>query len=630
MLKKWKKLKLQMSKKEKISFEIENIKDPTFLKSLNIKELQVLADEIRSFLIKKISKTGGHLASNLGSVELTIALHYVFNSPADSLIFDVGHQIYTHKILTGRAKEFDTLRKHQGLSGYASYSESVHDKWESGHAGTSISAMVGYLQANEILNKKTDVVSVVGDASIINGTNMEALNFLGNSKNKKGIILLNDNNMSISKNVGAFSVFLSQLRGSKITNWFRKLFDKILPNFFYKIGRRIKRSLKAIFQTRNMFEDMGYVYIGPIDGHNIKRIIKTLQSAKRINKSVVIHAITKKGLGYELAEVDEKGSYHGVPAFDKSAGLIINNGKDKTSWSEGISEILQKYAEEKDLYVLIPAMIVGGGFLEFEKKYPKRIIDVGIAEEHAAVMSAALALNKINVFLALYSTFSQRAYDQILNDIARVNLKVVIGIDRAGFVGEDGSTHQGLYDVSMFLSMPNVTVTMPKDLKEAAGLIKYAYDINKGPFVIRYPRGFVKKEAQIEAEPIGPSWEQLTNKELGFLISYGPVLNYLEEVIEKENLGFSLINARYINPIDENLLKTILKTNKPVVVYEETHASGALYQKILDFMARYKYTNKIKSLSVYNKVINHGTVSDNRLEAKLDKEQIVKALKEIL
>lgn len=619
-----------MIKKKKISFEIENIKDPTFLKSLTIKELQVLAEEIRAFLIKNISKTGGHLASNLGSIELTIALHYVFNSPVDTIIFDVGHQIYTHKILTGRAKEFGRLRKHLGLSGYASYLESVHDKWESGHAGTSISAMVGYLQAKEILNKKGEVVSVVGDASIINGTNMEALNFLGNRKNKKGIIILNDNNMSISKNVGAFSVFLSQLRGSKITNGFRKFFDKILPNFFYKIGRRIKRALKAIFQTRNMFEDMGYVYIGPINGNNIKRIIKTLESAKRINKSVIIHAVTKKGLGYELAEADEDGSYHGVPAFDKSAGLKINNGKDKTSWSEGISAILEKYAVEKDLYVLIPAMIVGGGFLEFEKKYPNRIIDVGIAEEHAAVMSAALALNKINVFLALYSTFSQRAYDQILNDIARVNLKVVIGIDRAGFVGEDGSTHQGLYDVSMFLSMPNVTVTMPRDLKEAEGLLKYAYDINEGPFVIRYPRGFVKKDNNIDSFPIGPSWEQLTNKDLGYLISYGPILNYLEEVIEKENLEFSLINARYINPIDEDLLKRILKTNKPIVVYEETHASGALYQKILDFMARHKFTNKIKSLSVYNKVINHGSVDDNRTDAGIGEKEIIKTLKEII
>lgn len=619
-----------MSKKKKISFDIESIKDPTFLKDLKVKELEILAQEIRSFLVEKISKTGGHLASNLGAVELTLALHYVFDSPVDTIIYDVSHQIYTHKILTGRASEFDTLRQHKGLSGYASYNESVHDKWESGHAGTSISAMVGFLQANKVLNKEGNVVSVVGDASIINGTNMEALNYLGNMYDGKGIILLNDNNMSISKTRGAMSVMLARLRGSKFSKGMRKVFDKILPNFLFRIGRRIKRALKGIFQRRNMFEDMGYVYIGPVNGNNIKRVIQTLKSAKKMNKSVVIHAVTKKGLGYEFAEYDEEGSYHGVPAFDKKTGLLNNNGNSKITWSEGIASILDKYAEEKDIYVLTPAMIVGGGFLEFAEKHPNRIIDVGIAEEHAAVMSAALALNKINVFLSYYSTFSQRAYDQILNDIARTNLKVVIGIDRAGFVGEDGSTHQGLYDVSMFLSMPNMTVTMPKDLKEAEGLLKYAYDLHDGPFVIRYPRGNIKKEINNDVKPIGPSWEQLTNKTRGYVISYGPILNFLEEVIEEEKLDFSLINARYIHPLDEKLLRTILETGKPLVVYEETHASGALYQKILEFMANNEYHNKITSLSAYNKVIRHGFVSDNRSDAEMGKADIVKAIKEIL
>lgn len=617
-----------MAKKEKISFEIKNIANPDFIKNLTIKELEVLATEIRSFLIEKISKTGGHLASNLGAVELTIALHYVFDSPLDTIIYDVSHQIYTHKILTGRAKDFDTLRQHEGLSGYASYQESVHDKWESGHAGTSISAMVGYLEANKILNKKSSVVSVVGDAAIINGTNMEALNFLGHDRSKKGIIILNDNNMSISKNVGAMSLFLSRLRGSKFSNGLRKVFDKILPNFLFRLARRIKRSVKALFQTGNMFEDMGYVYIGPIDGNNIKRVIQTLKSAKKMKKSVVIHTVTKKGLGYELAEFDEEGNYHGVPAFDKEEGIVNNNGNDKFSWSEGIASILDSLAEELDLYIVIPAMIVGGGFLKFKEHHPKRIIDVGIAEEHAAVMSASLALNKINVFLSLYSTFSQRAYDQILNDIARVNLKVVIGIDRAGFVGEDGSTHQGLYDISMFLSMPNITVTMPKDLTEAASLIKYAYLVNEGPFVIRYPRGTVKKTDILNALPIGPSWERLTEKESGFLISYGPVLNDLKKIIEEENIDFSLINARYINPIDEVLLKELLETGKPILVYEETHASGALYQKILEYMANNNYNNKIKSLSAYNKIINHGTINDNRSDAKLAKKDIIAAIKE--
>lgn len=619
-----------MNKKKEISFDLEKIKDPDFLKSLSIKELEVLAEQIRMFLIENISKTGGHLASNLGVVELTLALHYVFDSPLDTFIFDVSHQVYTHKILTGRADQFETLRKHKGLSGYANYDESIHDKWESGHAGTSISAMVGYLEANKILNKENHVISVVGDASIINGTNMEALNFLGNKKNKKGIIILNDNNMSISKNVGAIPVFLSRLRGSKITNGIRKFSDKFLPNFFYKIGRRIKRAIKAIFQTGNMFEDMGYAYIGPIDGNNIKRVIQTLNCAKKMNKSVVIHAITKKGLGYEFAEEDKEGSYHGVPAFNKDVGILTSNDKNKISWSEGIANIITSYAEEKDIHVVIPAMIVGSGFLNFKEKYPNRIIDVGIAEEHAAVMSAALSLNKINVFLSYYSTFSQRAYDQILNDIARSNLKVVIGIDRAGFVGDDGSTHQGLYDISMFMSMPNVTITMPKDLNEAEGLLKYAYEVNEGPFVIRYPRGKTNKQSLTNIEAISPSWEQLTYNNKGYLISYGPYIKDLEKIIEEENLDFSIINARYINPIDENLLRIILKTDKPIVVYEETHASGALYQKILDFMARENFHNKIKSLSAYNKVVKHGSILENREDANLSKDNIIKTINDVL
>ncbi len=608
--------------------DLNQIKDPTFLKTLKPKELEKLAQEIRSFLIEKISITGGHLASNLGVVELTLGLHYVFDSPKDTIIFDVSHQAYTHKILTGRANMFDSLRKYDGLSGYASYKESVHDKWESGHAGTSISAMAGYLYANEKLGKDDYVVSVVGDASIMNGTNMEALNFLGQDKSKKGIIIINDNNMSISKNVGALSIFLSKLRGSKFSLGLRKVLDKITPNIIWRFFRRIKRAIKAIFQVGNMFEDMGYIYIGPINGNNVKKVIKTLQLAKKMRKNVIVHMVTTKGKGYPYAEKDLIGSYHGVSAFDKDTGLEMAETNDYISWSQGIANIVEKLAEPLDLFVVMPAMLVGARFIDFQKKYPNRIIDVGIAEEHAAVMSAALSLNKINVFLPFYSTFSQRAYDQILNDIARPNLRVVIGIDRAGFVGDDGSTHQGLYDVSMFLSMPNVVVTMPRNLDEAYGLFKYAYE-QKNPFVIRYPRGSVKKAVLNETKPLKPSWEQISFKEKGYLISYGPFLDELLEIIEEENLDISVINARYINPIDEKLLTKILKTNKPLLVYEHTHASGSLYQKILSFMAKGGFGNKIRALNVYDKVITHGTLLDNMAEAQVSKKEIIASLKDL-
>ncbi|NMA05111.1 MAG: 1-deoxy-D-xylulose-5-phosphate synthase [Acholeplasmataceae bacterium] len=601
---------------------IKDIKDPKFLKDLKPKELNALASDIRAFLVENISATGGHLASNLGVVELTIALHYVFNSPEDTIIFDVSHQSYVHKILTGRASEFDTLRQKGGISGYASYDESPHDKWESGHAGTSISAMMGYLYANKINNKNNHVISVVGDASIVNGTNMEALNLLGSDTENKGIIVLNDNKMSINKSVGAFSNMFSRLRGSKIHYFFRRVFDKFLPNFLWRIANRIRRSIKAIFQKRNIFEDMGYTYIGPIDGNNIKRVVKSLELAKRMRKSVVLHVITEKGLGYEHAELDTE-NFHGVEPFNVETGKSLNGSKKET-WSAAISKIIDSLMEKHDIFVIMPAMLVGAKFLDFQKKYPNRILDVGIAEEHAASMSAALALNNINVFLPLYSTFSQRAYDQILNDIARPNLKVVIGIDRAGFVGEDGSTHQGLYDVSMFLSMPNIVVTMPRNTCEAYGLLNYAYT-QENPFVIRYPRGEVDI-VDFKCEPIKPSWEVMKKGKLA-VISYGPFLNEIAKMIENEKLDVSLINARYIRPIDEEVLKEVAENNKTIIVYEQTHASGSLYQIILDFLARNNYDNKVVSMSAYNKVIDHGTVLDNLEEANLDLNSLLKTIK---
>ncbi|MCK9234306.1 MAG: 1-deoxy-D-xylulose-5-phosphate synthase [Acholeplasmatales bacterium] len=603
---------------------LKAIKDPNFLKELSLSELTNLAEEIRSFLIENIKKTGGHLASNLGVVELTIALHYVFNSPLDSIIFDVSHQSYTHKILTGRINDFPTLRKAQGLSGYASYHESVHDKWESGHAGTSLSALFGYLKANQLKGKKDEVIAVVGDASITNGTNMEALNLLASEKDLKGIIVINDNKMSISKSVGAFSKVLTNLRGSPFLGKLKAFFKKITPAFIYRFFGRLKRAFKALLQRQNIFEEMGYVYIGPFDGNNLKELIGAFKAAKKLNKSVVIHTITQKGKGYSPAESDLKGVYHGVEPSVIGTSSKENN---KISFSEAISVIIEKLTEKEDIFVVMPAMLMGTKFLAYQKKYPRRIIDVGIAEEHAAVMSASLALNGVNVFLPLYSTFSQRAYDQILNDIARPNLKVIIGIDRAGFVGEDGSTHQGLYDVSMFLSMPNVSVTMPKDMKEAAGLLKYAFSKNQ-PFVIRYPRTNTELITLDEITPLAPSWELLRKGKKGIIISYGPILLEIEKLLIANNFDFSLCNARYIRPLDEKLLKELLKEHQLLIVYEETHASGSLYQFILAFAMENGFKNQIIALNAYNKIINHGTIEDNRKAAALSMADLKRVIEE--
>ncbi len=604
--------------------DLKEIKDPSFLKDLSKKELKELAEEIRLFLIDKISKTGGHLASNLGVVELSVALHYCFNSPVDDLIFDVSHQSYTHKILTGRAKEFDSLRKENGLSGYANYKESIHDKWESGHAGTSISALMGYLKSNQLKNINNNVVAVVGDASITNGTNMEALNILAGEKDLKGIIVLNDNKMSISGNVGSFSKMLAKMRGSNSLNKVKRGFKKITPKFIYNFLAKIKRAIKALLQAKNIFEDMGYIYLGPIDGNNINELIKAFEQAKKLKKSVVIHAVTKKGKGYQQAENDEEGNYHGVSPFDLELGLELNN-ENNLSWSEAISNIIEELTIKEDIYVIMPAMLVGSKFLSYQVKYPNKIIDVGIAEEHAAIMAASMSLNNINVFLSYYSTFSQRAFDQILNDIARPNLKVVIGIDRAGFVGEDGSTHQGIYDVSMFLTMPNVIITMPRDIKEAAGLLKYAYK-QTSPFVVRYPRGNTKKEDIIEVEPIKPSWEIINRGNKGAIISYGPVLNEIKELVIGDNLDYTICNARYIRPIDDELLKEILVNHEKVIVYEEIHASGSLGQLILDFCAKNNLKNNVVLVNAYNKVIDQGTVLENKKAAKVSLADLLEHL----
>lgn len=608
--------------------DIKSIKDPKFLKNMSIKELESLASDIRSFLVDEISKTGGHLASNLGVVELSIALHYVFDSPEDTFIFDVSHQSYVHKILTGRVEEFKTLRQHKGLSGYASYKESEHDKWESGHAGTSVSAMVGYLYANKLNDKKSEVISIVGDASITNGTNLEALTYLGNDPNHKGIIVLNDNNMSISKRVGAFSAFLTRLRGSRFNNFLRRLADKFIPNFLWRFHQRVKRSIKAMFQASNMFEDMGYVYIGPINGNNLKRTIRALKQAKKYKRSVLLHVITQKGMGYKYAEEDIEGSYHGVGPFDKDSGETLSDKTTIPTWSSVMASCLAKLEEERHIFVVMPAMLVGAKFSNFQLKYPHRIVDVGIAEEQAAVMSAALALNNIDVFLPLYSTFAQRAYDQIMNDIARPGLKVVIGIDRAGFVGEDGSTHQGLFDISMFMSMPNVTITMPKDMKEAYGILKYAF-MQNGPFVIRYPRGKTHTMDIRNVDEIRPSWELFHKGTKGYIIAYGPSVIRLKDLVIQENLSFSVVNARYINPMDERMLEDILKTGEAIYVYEETHGSGTLYHHILEYMADHQYHNVIKARNTKDLIIHHGTIDDNMKDANMDDDALLEDLKRL-
>ena len=603
-----------------------DIKDPSFLKSLKTKELKALAEEIRSFLIGSISETGGHLSSNLGTIELTIALHYVFDSPKDALIFDVGHQTYTHKILTGRINEFGTLRQTNGLSGYINYKESVHDQWESGHAGTALSALLGVLYAKHLKNEEGEGVAVVGDASITSGMSFEALNLLGSDRNTRGIIILNDNEMSISKSVGSISKALTRFRSNKLFIKMKRMWQLILPRFVLGFLSRIKRGLRGFLQRQNIFEDMGYMYIGPLDGHDIKGLIYNLTRIRKIKKSVVLHIITEKGKGHQEASNDKVGTFHGV----SKAGTLK---KENVSWSELISLTLDQLQSVKKTFVVMPAMTVGAQFIEFAKKYPDRYLDVGIAEEHAATMSASLAHQGIPVFLPLYATFAQRAFDQILNDISRSNHHVVFGIDRAGIVGEDGSTHQGLFDISMFNLMPNFVITMPYNAKEAMDLLYYGFMKQSHPFVIRYPRGtadFNKNNGGITFDEIEATWTVLSEGETITLISYGPSLDLLLEAKDEMKLSAHVVNARFIKPIDEEMLHSICKSGNPILVYEEQSNMGSLYPQILKFMAKFNYKNQIHEMSITDKVVEHGNYRDMLKELEMDKKSIINKIKGML
>ena len=603
--------------------DLYSIKDPSFLKTLSYKELKQLASEIRAFLLEAIPKTGGHLSSNLGTVELIIALHYVFDSPKDAFIFDVGHQAYTHKILTGRIHEFDTLRQTGGLSGYINYKESIHDLWESGHAGTALSALTGLLYAKHLKEEEGEGIAIIGDASITNGMSFEALNLLGSDQKTRGIIVLNDNEMSISKSVGSISKALTRFRSMKFFIKLKKFWQMVLPEFILRFLGRIKRGLRGFFQRQNIFEDLGYMYVGPFDGHDIKSLIYNLRRIRKVKKSVVFHIITEKGRGHIEAEQDKVGTYHGVSKASKIQ-------KEGMSWSEVISTSLDLLQSHQQTFVVMPAMTVGAQFIEFEKKYKDRYLDVGIAEEHAATMAASLAHQGIKVFLPLYATFAQRAFDQILNDIARSNHHVVFGIDRAGLVGEDGSTHQGLYDVSMFNLMPNMVITMPYDANEAKYLLYYGFMKQNHPFVIRYPRGLVSLPERFRELPfieITPTWTYLRKGEKIALISYGPSLDLLIQANEELKLNASIINARFIKPIDVNMLKDICKNYTHIFVYEENTNMGSLYPQILKYMTQNNHHLKTTSMSITDTIVEHGHYKDILKILHMDLESIKEHLK---
>ena len=608
--------------------EIGNIKNPSFLKKMSVFELEELSRNIRNFLIDKISITGGHLSSNLGIVDLTIAIHKVFNAPKDKIIFDVGHQSYTHKILTGRAHEFDKLRQYNGLSGFQKMSESIYDCYEAGHSSTSLSAALGYAIARDLDKKKHNVVAIIGDGSIGNGLAYEALNHIG-SLNTKLIVILNDNEMSISKNVGAIHNTLDKIRSN-----FKNEKIKKVPYLGKKIKsgtKLIKESFKKIYMKEGyLFEEFGFTYYGPINGHDYDEMISYLEMAKKSNRPVLLHVITEKGKGYKYAESDIEGIWHGISPFDKETGIIKSKNDGLISWSEVISNHLIDIAKtNKDIIAITPAMANGSKLNKFKEIYKDRFIDVGIAEEHALVMANSMAIAGKKPFVSIYSTFLQRGYDQVFHDIARMDSNVVIGIDRAGIVGEDGETHQGLYDIAFLNHIPNMIIAAPKNSSEAKGILEFAFN-SKHPFAIRYSKQRI--EYNNESLVISDySWEEIKKGSDAVIITYGDFVNNAKIIVnnlKKDKLNVGIINARFIKPIDTSMLDKIIKAKKPIIVYEEACLIGSLGSMISSYIVN--SNTKIKCFGIKDTFVKQGKYDIIIKKLGLDVDTMTSNIKEFL
>ena len=562
--------------------EIKKIENPRFLKQLNIDELNQLSQDIRDFLIENISKTGGHFSSNLGIVELTVALHYVFDSPKDKFLFDVGHQAYVHKILTGRAPMFNKLKKYGGMCGFQNRHESIHDPWEAGHSSTTISGATGLAIARDLKKENFEVISIIGDAALMSGESLEALNFLGGIDTKV-IVILNDNNMSISRNVGGLSNFLSDVRMSYKYNQAKSNYTEILSQSafgqkIFDVTKRVKDKVKRKILLDTPFSQFDLDYIGPVDGHNIEELIRALETVKNLDHSVVLHVLTKKGKGYEPAEKDCSGVYHSVGAFDIVKGIQPVLDKEKHSWSQSVSDHVEYLMNKHDdICVITPAMITGSCLQKIFKNYPDRSFDVGIAEEHAMTLAAGLSQGKEFPFLSVYSSFFQRAYDQLNHDIARMNLPCLIGIDRAGLVGGDGATHHGVFDIGLIAPIPGVIIMAPKDEEEAQKMINTAYQNKDHPYVMRYSKNKVIDTHQHTDETIKVGqWEIIKEMEDAAInvVTYGDNVLAVLKMAETDHLPINIINARFIKPIDKDMLERM--SDKPIIVYETDLMNGSL------------------------------------------------------
>jgi 1-deoxy-D-xylulose-5-phosphate synthase len=612
---------------------ITKINSPEDLKKLSYEDIKKLSKEIRNFLIESVSKTGGHLASNLGVVELTIALHRVFDTPKDKIVWDVGHQAYVHKILTGRLEKFDSLRKFKGLSGFPKCKESIHDCFETGHSSTSISAGLGMAMARDIKGNKYSIISVIGDGALTGGMAFEALNHAGHSETDF-IVILNDNEMSISENVGGLSRYLNRLRTDpayyKMKDDVEQILSKIpaIGKSVVKTAQKAKETIKYFFVPGVLFEELGFTYIGPVNGHDVEELTEVLKRAKKMKGPVLIHTITKKGKGYGFAE-RYPDKFHGISAFDIKTGKKLKKSEGQT-YSEIFGEELIGLAEEnEDIVAITAAMPSGTGLSQFAKKYPKRFFDVGIAEQHAVTFAAGLASNGLRPVFAVYSTFLQRGYDQVLHDVCLQNLPVVFGIDRAGIVGQDGETHHGVFDLSYLSNIPNLKILLPKDGNELRIMMKYAFS-QKSPIAIRYPRGISKEiETENNIEDIYHEKAEIIFKGKDVcIIGVGKMVATALEVaklLKKDGIESTVINARFVKPLDEATILEGIKDTINIFTLEDNVKIGGFGSQILEMLS--KNGVKDRNTKVYafpDKFVEHGNAEKLFKHHNLDAESIYK------
>lgn len=613
---------------------LEQIKQPNDIKKIAPENYNTLAEEIRQFLIQSISETGGHLGSNLGVVELTMALHLSLNLPEDKVIWDVGHQSYTHKILTGRQAGFENLRKFGGMSGFPKRCESDCDCFDTGHSSTSISAGLGFVKARDLKGEKNTIVSVIGDGSLTGGMAYEALNN-ASRMDSNFIIVLNDNNMSISENVGGMSKYLNNIRTADNylqikEDIYHSLLQKSYGNRVVSTIRKTKNSLKQLVVPGMFFEDMGITYLGPVDGHDIQGLLKVFKEAKRCKTAVLVHVLTKKGKGYGPAE-KHPARFHGAEPFQIENG-VPKKLKEKSNYTDIFSTVMIKMGNRNpDLVAITAAMPDGTGLKRFRNTFPDRFFDVGIAEQHAVTFAAGLAAGGLHPVVAIYSSFLQRAYDQILHDVCLQNLPVVFAVDRAGLVGSDGETHQGIFDLSFLSSIPNMHVLAPKNKWELSDMLKFAIKF-QGPIAIRYPRGAAYDGLEEYRSKIEMGKSEVIYEEQDIaLLAVGSMVETAE--IVRKNLieaGYScsLINARFVKPIDTECIQELCKNHSLLVTMEENVSSGGFGQKVRQFVDGISKETEVLEIAIPDEYVEHGNVAILKQELGIDAASITQKILE--